>query len=260
MIKFCNLFSGSSGNSTFVASSTTKLLVDAGMSCQKIIKALEKIDVSLAEVDAILISHEHSDHIKGIETITKKFGIPVYATVKTWDAMKQLKVDDSFKQFFVPDVPFTIGDIVIEPFSIPHDAADPCAFNLFHEQKKITIATDIGHLDDELIHKMYASNLLLIESNYDTDTLFCGPYPYLLKKRINGDFGHLSNEVTSKAIKTLYENGTSHFILGHLSKENNFPELAYQTVMNELKTSSCELPFTLSVAKRDDVDEVIELI
>ena len=259
MIKFCNLFSGSSGNSTYIESSGTKILVDAGMSCQKISKALEKIGSSVSDIDAIIISHEHSDHIKGIETLTKKYQIPVYATRKTWDAMSQLKVDDTCKQFFVPEISFNIGDIIVQPFLIPHDAAEPCAFNLFHENKKITVATDIGHLDDELLHKMFASNLLLIESNYDTDTLFCGPYPYLLKKRIHGEYGHLSNDVTSKAVKTLYENGTEHFVLGHLSKENNFPELAYQSVLNELKTSSCTMPYTLSVAKRDDVDDIIEL-
>ena len=259
MIKFCNLFSGSSGNSTFVETDTTKILIDAGMSCQKIAKALESIHISLSEIDAILISHEHSDHIKGIETITKKYGTFVFASEKTWDAMSSLKVNKDCKKYFVPEMGFEIGDITVLPFSIPHDAADPCAFNLFHENKKITVATDIGHLDDKLIQKMMASDILLIESNYDTATLLCGPYPYPLKKRIQGDFGHLSNEVTSKAVKTLYENGASHIILGHLSKENNFPELAYQTVLNEIQTSSCNLPFTLSVAKRDTIDEVIEL-
>lgn len=259
MIKFCNLFSGSSGNSTFIETQTTRLLIDAGMSCQKISKALESLQVSLKEVDGILISHEHSDHIKGIETISKKYEIPIYATEKTWEAMKGLNVSSSCKQFFVPNVSFAIGDIQVVPFSIPHDAVDPCAFNLFHENRKITVATDIGHLDESLMQKMYASDILLIESNYDTATLLCGPYPYLLKKRIQGDFGHLSNEVTSKALKTIYENGANHIVLGHLSKENNFPELAYQTVLNELETSHCGLPFTLSVAHRDTIDEVIEL-
>ena len=259
MIKFCNLFSGSSGNATFVETDATKILVDAGMSCQKIEKALESVGTTLSEIDAILISHEHSDHIKGIEMITKKFDVPVYASQKTWEAMSHLKVNNTYKHHFQIDQDFCIGDITVLPFSIPHDAADPCAFNLFHENKKITIATDMGHLDESLIQKMYASDILLIESNYDTDTLLCGPYPYLLKKRIQGDLGHLSNEVTSKAIKTLYENGVKHFVLGHLSKENNFPELAYQTVLNELQTSHCDLPYTLSVAKRDTIDEMIEL-
>lgn len=259
MIRFCNLYSGSSGNSTFIESENAKILVDAGVSCQKITKALSLINVSISDLDGILISHEHSDHIKGIEVICKKFNIPVYATAKTWHAMAKLNVAENLKLTFSPDVSFMIKDILVLPFSIPHDAADPCAFSLFNGSKKITVATDIGHIDDDLIKKMYASDILLIESNYDKDTLLCGPYPYMLKKRIQGDFGHLSNEMTSKAVKVLYENGVSNFVLGHLSKENNFPELAYQTILNELNTSSCDLPFTLSVAKRDEIDDVITL-
>ena len=259
MIKFCNLYSGSSGNSTYIESSSTRLLVDAGVSCQKISKALDELGSSLNSIDGILISHEHSDHIKGLEVISKKFGVPIYATKKTWAAMQNLKVADELKRFFVPEEFFMIGDIKVLAFSIPHDATEPCGFSLFNETKKITIATDIGHLDEELIKKMYASDILLIESNYDKDTLLCGPYPYMLKKRIQSDVGHLSNEMTGKAVKELYENGVSNIILGHLSKENNFPELAYQTTLNELQTSSCNLPFSLSVAKRDEVDDMITL-
>lgn len=259
MIKFCNLFSGSSGNSTYLETPTTKLLIDAGVSCTRISNALESIGSSIKSINGILISHEHSDHVKGIEIIAKKYSIPIYATSKTWEALDKYNISSELKNIFTPNAKFKIGDISILPFSIPHDAADPCAFSLFNETKKITVATDIGHLDDELITKMYASDILLIESNYDRDTLICGPYPYMLKKRIQSDVGHLSNEMAGKAIKTLYENGVCNFILGHLSKENNFPELAYQTILNEIKTSSCNLPFTLTVAKRDEVDEMITL-
>ncbi len=259
MIHFCNLYSGSSGNSTYIASETTSLLIDAGVSCQKITNALAKLNTSLSKINGILISHEHSDHVKGIEVICKKFHIPVYATSKTWEAMQNLKVPNELKCYFDADKEFLLGDIRVFPFSIPHDAADPCGFSLFCGTRKVTVATDIGHIDDTLMQKMYASDILLIESNYDRDTLICGPYPYLLKKRIQSDIGHLSNEMTGKAVKTLYENGVTNIILGHLSKENNFPELAYQTTLNEIQTSSCEMPFTLSVAKRDDVDEMITL-
>ena len=173
--------------------------------------------------------------------------------------MSNLKINDNLKHTFSPNEKFEIGDISILPFSIPHDAIDPCAFSLFNDTKKITVATDIGHIDDELIKKMYASDILLIESNYDKDTLLCGPYPYMLKKRIQSDIGHLSNEMTGKAVKILHENGVNNIILGHLSKENNFPELAYQTILNELKSCSCDIPFSLSVAKRDEIDDVITL-
>ena len=259
MIKFCNLYSGSSGNSTYIESSNAKILIDAGVSCKKITDALNSISVSIADLNGILVSHEHSDHIKGIEVICKKYSIPVYATKKTWKAMNNLNIADNQKLIFTPENEFQINDLLILPFSIPHDAIDPCGFSIFNETKKITIATDIGHIDEDLLKKMYASDILLIESNYDKDTLICGSYPYMLKKRIQSDVGHLSNEMTGKALKTLHENGVNNIILGHLSKENNFPELAYQTCLNELNNCCCSIPFNLSVAKRDEIDDIITL-
>ncbi len=260
MIKFCNLFSGSSGNSSYIESGSTKILIDAGVSCQRITKALESIGTSFDEISAILITHEHIDHTKGLTTIAKKFNTPIYATAKTWRQMSTLNVLDHCKQFFIPYKDFTIGDLTIHPFSIPHDAVDPCGFSILNGEKKITIATDIGHVEESLIAEMCGSDLLLIESNYDNDTLLCGAYPYFLKKRISSDIGHLSNEATGKLVKTLYENGVTKFILGHLSKENNFPELAYQTVLNELNSSNLKVPFHLSIAGRDTVDEILEIV
>lgn len=259
MAKFCNLFSGSSGNCTYIETSTAKILVDAGVSCQKIVKGLSSIGVEIDEITAILITHEHIDHTKALKAITKKYNTPVYATPKTWTQMETLNVNDDCKFYFTANENFQIGDIIVHPFSIPHDAVDPCGFSIFADDKKITVATDIGHVEQNLIEEMSGSDVVLVESNYDNDTLLCGAYPYFLKKRISGDMGHLSNEATSKLIKTLYENGVTKFILGHLSKENNFPELAYQTVLNELNTSTIKVPFELSVAGRDTIDNVLEL-
>ena len=260
MIRFCNLFSGSSGNSTYIESDSTKILIDAGVSCQRISKALASIGVELDEINAILITHEHTDHTKGLTTIAKKFNTPIYATAKTWTQMSALNVIDECKCTFSPEKEFKIGDLTIRPFSIPHDAIEPCGFSVLNGEKKVTVATDIGHIEDKLITEMCGSDILLIESNYDNDTLLCGAYPYFLKKRISSDIGHLSNETTGKLVKTLYENGVNKFILGHLSKENNFPELAYQTVLNELNDSKLDIPFHLSVAGRDTVDEILEII
>ena len=260
MIKFCNLFSGSSGNSTYIESDSTKILIDAGVSCQRITKALESIGVSFNDISAILITHEHSDHTKGLTTIAKKFNTPIFATQKTWTQMCSLNVLENCKNTFTPEINFEIGDLIIHPFSIPHDAIDPCGFSILNGEKKITVATDIGHIEERLINEMCGSDLLLIESNYDNDTLLCGAYPYFLKKRISSDVGHLSNEMTGKLVKTLYENGVTKFILGHLSKENNFPELAYQTVLNELNSSTLDIPFHLSIAGRDTVDDIVEIV
>ncbi len=260
MIKFCNLYSGSSGNCTLVSSNDTNVLIDAGVSCQKISKALASLDLNFENIDAILITHEHIDHTKGLTTISKKYSVPIYATVKTWHAMDSLNVSESCREFFNPAESFNVGSLEIHPFSIPHDAVDPCAFSIFGEGKKITIATDMGHLTDDILSNMEESNLLLLESNYDRETLNCGAYPFFLKKRIDGKLGHLSNDDASKAICHLCKKGVHNFILGHLSKENNFPELAYQTILNELNINNIDpSTYTLSVAKRDAVDAMIAL-
>lgn len=201
MIKFCNLYSGSSGNSTYIETDESKILIDAGVSCQKISKALAQIGVELDEINAILVTHEHIDHTKGLTTITKKFNTPVFATPKTWAQMSDLKINTNSINYFSAGESFSVGDILVHPFSIPHDAVDPCAFSMTSSGKKITVATDIGHVEDHLIEEMVGSDVLLIESNYDRDTLLCGAYPYFLKKRIASDFGHLSNEACRKTCK-----------------------------------------------------------
>lgn len=258
MIKFCNLYSGSSGNSTYIEYNDTRILVDAGVSCQKIIKALNELNVTLDMIDGILITHEHSDHTKGLTTISKKFNTPIYATIKTWAQMSPLKLPEYNHVIFNANESFTIGYLSIFPFSIPHDAIDPCAFNILAGSKKITVATDIGHITNEIYNKFIGSDILLLESNYDPNTLTYGHYPYFLKKRISSDVGHLSNESASKVIKKLYdETGINNIILGHLSKENNFPELAYQTVVNEFGNIPEKL--NISVASRDKIDDVLVL-
>lgn len=258
MIRFCNLYSGSSGNSTYIEYNDTRILIDAGVSCQKIIKGLGELGITLDMIDGILITHEHSDHTKGLTTISKKFNTPIYATMKTWTQMNSLKLPEYNHVLFKANETFSIGNLTIYPFSIPHDAIDPCAFNVLAGNKKITVATDMGHITPDIYQKLTGSDILLLESNYDPSTLKYGNYPYFLKKRIAGDFGHLSNESASKIIKKLYdETGISNIILGHLSKENNFPELAYQTVVNEFGNVPDRL--NLSVASRDTIDDVLVL-
>ena len=257
MIKFCNLFSGSTGNCTYISTENTKILIDAGVSCARISKALEELHTNFDEIDAILVTHEHSDHTKGLATITKKYHIPVYTSEKTWKAMDSLKILDIYKAYFNPNEEFEIGEFKILPFSIPHDAADPCGFSILAENKKITLATDIGHLTKDIVSHMEHSDILLLESNYDTETLKCGSYPYFLKERILGENGHLSNDTASKAISYLCKKGVNNIILGHLSKENNFPELAYQTALNELNAAN--LTCNLSVANRDCIDQILTL-
>lgn len=188
MLNFCSLYSGSSGNSLFVETSNTKVLIDAGVSCKKIETALQGIDVDIHDIDAILVTHEHSDHVSGLPLLAKKFHIPIYANQETWDAMPEVqeKVQSEMQNTFNPNEKFDIGDLKIFPFQIPHDAANPCGFNLFYDNQKISIATDLGHMDAKLVKNLEESIFILLEANYDPNILKCSKYPYSLKQRIAG--------------------------------------------------------------------------
>lgn len=263
MLKFCSLYSGSSGNSLLVESPNTKVLIDAGVSSKKIESALNGMNIDIKDINAILVTHEHIDHIKGLAAIAKKFDIPIYANRETWDAMPEIsqKVDLSNQYQFTPNEKFDIGDLKVFPFQIPHDAANPCGFNLFHKNEKISIATDLGHVDSNLIKYLEDSIFILLEANYDTNILKCSRYPYILKQRIAGPNGHLSNEMAGKTISYLMKSGLSKVMLGHLSKENNFPELAYQTVIDELCHENFdENKLSVSVASRVTPSNVIDIV
>lgn len=264
MLNFCSLYSGSSGNSLFVETENTKILVDAGMSCKKIEEALYSIEVNPSSIDAIIVTHEHSDHIKGISTISRKFGIPVFATKETFDAMpiQTEKLSENNIKLFKPSEKFSINDLEILPFSIPHDAANPCGFNITKDSNhKISIATDIGHMTNSILKNLEGSEFILLESNYDTEVLKCCSYPFKLKHRIACDTGHLSNTIAGKTISYLLKNSNLNTaMLGHLSKESNFPELAYQTVVDELISNSCDgNSINISVANRDCPSKLIKL-
>lgn len=262
MFKFCSLYSGSSGNSLLVETPNTKILIDAGESAKKIESTLSDLNVGINNIDAILVTHEHSDHIKGLGTLAKKFDIPVYANKETWDAMPEVteKIQSSNQNKFIPYEKFDIGDLKVLPFKIPHDAANPCGFNLFYKNQKISIATDLGHMDFNLIKYLEESNFILLEANYDLNILKCSKYPYLLKQRIAGPNGHLSNEMAGKTISYLIKSGLSKVMLGHLSKENNFPELAYQTVIDELYSENFNADqLSMSVASRTNPSAMITI-
>ena len=262
MFKFCSLYSGSSGNSLFIETPHTKLLIDAGESAKKIENALNSISVDIHDIDAILVTHEHSDHIKGLATLSKKFNLPVYANSETWDAMPEVleKVQEGNQNLFSPNENFDIGELKILPFSIPHDVANPCGFNIYYGNQKISIATDIGHMNSAIIKNLEGSSFILLESNYDPAILRCSKYPYSLKQRIAGPNGHLSNEAAGKTISYLLKSGLKNVMLGHLSKENNFPELAYQTVVDELCVQNFnENEIKIGIANRSLPSSVVNL-
>lgn len=262
MLNFCSLYSGSSGNSLFVETKNTKLLVDAGVSCKRIENALNNIDIDPSTIDGILVTHEHSDHVQGLGTLSKKFDLPVFVNEKTLDAMPKQRdkiASKNIKTFNISDK-FEIGDLIINPFSIPHDAANPCGFNICKDNKKISIATDIGHMTNNILKNLEESLFIMLESNYDPEVLRCSSYPFSLKSRIAGPTGHLPNEMAGKTISYLLQSGLKSAMLGHLSKESNFPELAYQTVLDELISNNYdENSLELSVAKRDAISKLIKL-
>lgn len=262
MLNFCSLYSGSSGNSLFVESKNTKILIDAGVSSKKIEFALECLNIDPNTIDALLVSHEHIDHVRSLGTFSKKFNLSVYVDQKTLDAMpvQRDKIDSkNIKTFNINDH-FFIGDLDIHPFSIPHDAINPCGFNIYNGDKKISVATDIGHMTNDIIKKLEESSFIMLESNYDPEVLKCSSYPFHLKSRIAGPIGHLSNQMAGKTISHLVKSGLKTAMLGHLSKESNFPELAYRTVVDELISNNCnENDLSLSVASRDEHSKIIKI-
>lgn len=232
-IHFCSLASGSSGNSQFIASDTTRLLLDAGLSGKYITNALEHIGESLKAIDALLITHEHSDHIKGAGVIYRKIKRPIYATEATWRIMgdKIGEVAPEHVHIIKAGEDFTIGDIRVKPIEISHDAAEPVAYAFCNQQARMCIATDLGHCPESVQQEFLECDLLMLESNHDINMLKMGPYPYYLKRRILSEVGHLSNETAAHVItRAVKEGRVRSVLLGHLSKENNVPELAYETV------------------------------
>lgn len=257
MLKFCSLYSGSSGNSSLVQSKHINILVDAGVSGKKIIDALASINVGIENISAILITHEHSDHTQSIATLSKKYNIPVYANKKTWDAMqdKKSKMQENNICYFSNNKSFILDDLTILPFDIPHDAANPCGFSISDNNSKLSIATDIGHMTNSILDNIKDSNFLLLEANYEPDVLKCSSYPFHLKERIASPIGHLSNIEAGKTINYLSDFGVKNIMLGHLSNENNFPELAYKSVLEQIENKN----LNLTVANRFEPSPIFEI-
>ena len=213
MFKFCSLFSGSTGNSLFVETENSKILVDAGESAKKIVSALSLIGIEVTDIDAILVTHEHIDHVKSLGTLSKKYNIPVYANENTWNAMpeQQGKILEENQKKFSVNKEFEIKDLTFQPFSIPHDAADPCGFNILHKKNKISIATDLGHVTPEIFDKLSKSSFVLLESNYDPDILKYSKYPYGLCLNILLIFFVYPSGLYSHIIIGLLKHLTSYF-------------------------------------------------
>ena len=265
-MELCSIASGSSGNCIYVGTDATHLLVDVGISGKKTEAGLNSIGQSLKNIDGILVTHEHSDHICGLGVLSRKYHIPIFSTRGTIDAIKRSSsVGKIEEELFVPikaDENFRIKDITIEPMHTSHDAADPVAYRMRYENKKIAIATDLGTYNEYTVECLKGMDFLFLEANHDVKMLQVGPYPYQLKRRILGDRGHLSNELSGQLLKRIAHEKLQGVVLGHLSKDNNIPELAYEAVRVELAMGSevyNEVQFPITVAKRDEVSKVIEI-
>lgn len=237
MARFCSLFSSSSGNSTFVSSATSSVLVDVGVSAKRMMKALSDREIDPKTIGGIFITHEHSDHINGLRIIATNNNIPVYATEGTISALEENgTINGKFPFEIMPPEGVVIGDMLVKSFRTPHDSNESCGYAIkMPDGQKVAVATDIGHMTEEIMKNLKGASLVMLESNHDEGMLRNGPYPYYLKRRILSDVGHLSNNSCADAVTELLRNGTARFFLGHLSKENNFPDLAYQTSLAALK-------------------------
>lgn len=265
-MRLCSIASGSSGNCIYVGSDKTHLLVDTGISKKRIEEGLKELDVKGEELTGILVTHEHSDHIQGLGVFSRKYGIPIYATPGTLEGIKNCsslgKMPDGLYHPVQIDEKFTLGDITVDPFKISHDANEPSGYRLECGGKSVAVATDLGKYDDYTVEKLQNLNAILLEANHDIHMLEVGTYPYHLKRRVMGDKGHLSNELSGKLLCDILHDDLKYIVLGHLSKENNYAKLAYETVKLEVTLADNEYKgeeLNMAVAKRDQISEILSV-
>jgi phosphoribosyl 1,2-cyclic phosphodiesterase len=261
-MKLCSIASGSSGNCIYVGTHNTNLLVDAGISAKRIENGLNGIDIKPDTIQGILITHEHSDHVSGLGILARRYHIPIYATYETACAISRIKslgdIPGELYRYVKPDESFMINDICVEPFSTSHDASNPVCYTMKSGDRKVGVATDLGKYDDYILSRLEGSEILLVEANHDVNMLMVGKYPYSLKQRILGDRGHLSNDTSADLISRLIHPGLHHIFLAHLSKENNYEELAYETVCCELMSRGSSFSAkNISVAHREQPSQMV---
>lgn len=262
-MKLCTLSSGSTGNSIFLQSDSSKILIDCGLTGKLLVELLKSIGEKPEDLDAIFVTHEHIDHIKGVGILSRKFDIPILANEKTWIAMKNKigKVDPKNINVFKSNTFFTFRDLDVQVVSTFHDAADPVFFIFYQNNQKISILTDTGITSQLIVDSIRDSNILLLESNHDIEMLENGPYPIDLKYRIKGEYGHLSNDLASNVMKEIVNANGEKLILGHLSKTNNTSKKALQSMKNELINIgvNVEKDIDIEVAEEFKTGRVIDL-
>lgn len=265
-MRLMSIASGSSGNCIYVGNDNTHILIDTGISKKRVEEGLKKLELSPADLNGIFITHEHSDHISGLGVLSRKYNVPVYSTKETIAAIKAYenigKIDDDLFVEIEPDSSVNIDELTVRPFSISHDAANPVGYRVEDSKAKVAVATDMGTYNDYIVENLMGLNGLVLEANHDIRMLQTGTYPYYLKQRILGNKGHLCNEMAGRLLDIILNENMKKVFLGHLSKENNYEELAYESVRMEINLSDSRYnadDFDIAVAKRDMPSNWVEI-
>lgn len=266
LMRLLSITSGSSGNCIYVGSDNTHILIDAGISGKRIEAGLCEADITGHDLSGILVTHEHSDHIASIGVMARRYNVPIYATKGTIEGIIASPstgiIDESLFRIIDANNQFDIGDLCIYPQRVSHDASDPVAYRIGHNKKSVGVCTDLGVYDKTIVDTFYGVNALLLEANHDVNMLSVGRYPYSLKRRILGERGHLSNETAGRLLCELMHDDLDTVLLGHLSAENNLPELAYESVRLEILMNCRDYNPTdinLKVASRSECSEIVNI-
>ena len=238
-VRFASLGSGSKGNGTLIDDGTTCIVIDLGFSIKETVRRLSRLGLSPGDVDAVLVTHEHADHIHGVAGFARKFGTPVYLTPGTYD-QKRMGELPSLNRINCHRT-FMLGSLSIEPVTVPHDAKEPCQYLVTTESVTIGVLTDLGHITTHVIERYRECDALLLECNHDTEMLADGPYPYPLKQRVGGDYGHLNNQQAAQLLESVNLNRLRHLVISHISEQNNLPRLARDAVEPALSSWSGSL-------------------
>jgi phosphoribosyl 1,2-cyclic phosphodiesterase len=254
-MRVCILGSGSKGNCTYIESPEARILIDAGLSAREIDRRLRLIGRSPTALDGVLISHEHHDHIQGVGALARRYKLPVYANPATWQQAQPVVGPVEEWREITTGTQFALKDLVVEPFSLPHDADDPVAFRLTWRRRSVAVVTDLGYSSQLVRERLRGCHLLVLEANHDAAMLKAGPYPWPLKQRIAGKSGHLSNLQSSQLLCDVLHDELEHVVLAHLSEINNHPDLARQTAQAILGSRGTQL----GVASQREVSAWVHL-
>ena len=253
MARLVPLFSGSSGNSYYIGTKESGILIDAGRSANQMKEMLVTCGIDPLAVQGIFVTHEHSDHVNGLRVFASKFNVPVFATGGTLCALESMNIANGSFDAYVAEKDLQLADMTISSFRTSHDCAESCGFRVKTADGKILVlATDLGYISGEVKENLLGADMVILESNHDIRMLETGGYPYPLKKRILSNVGHLSNKVCGELLPELHKSGTKRMLLAHLSSENNTPDLAYQTSLCSLSMSGLvkDVDFTLALAPK----------